>query len=68
MTSIDLKDAFFTVAVHNDHSKYLKFVYVNLFQITSMPNAYGPAMRIFTKISKVYTFWTSKIRSQRHSW
>ena len=53
MASIDLRDAFFSVPIHNDHQKYFKFIFGNLFQFTSMPNGYGPAMRIFTKISKV---------------
>ena len=53
MASSDLKDAFFSVLVHNDHQKYRKFILGNLFQFTSMPNGYGPAMRIFSKISKV---------------
>ena len=53
MASIDLKDAFFSVPIHYDHQKYLKFIFGNLFQFTSMPNGYGPALRIFTKISKV---------------
>ena len=53
MTSIDLKDAFFSVPIHNNHQKYLKFIFGNLFKFTSMPNGYGPAMRIFTTTSKV---------------
>ena len=53
MTCIDLKDAFFSVPIHNDHQKYLKFIFGNLFQFTSMPNGYGLPMRIFTKMSKV---------------
>ena len=53
MASTDLKDAFFSVPIHYDHQKYLKFIFGNLFQFTSMPNGYGPAMRIVTKISKV---------------
>ena len=53
MTCIDLKDAFFSVLIHNDHQKYLKFMFGNLFQFTSMPNGYGLPMRIFTKMSKV---------------
>ena len=53
MTSIDLKDVFFLVPIHNDRPKYLTFMFGNLSQFTSMPNSYGPAMRIFTKISKV---------------
>ena len=59
MTSTDLKDAFFSVPVHNDHQKYLKFISGNLFQFTSM---YGPAMISFTKISNVPSF--NKPRSQ----
>ena len=51
MTSIDLKDGFSWI--HNDHQKHLKFMFGNLFQFTSISNGYGPAMRIFTKISKV---------------
>ena len=27
MTSVDLKDAFFSVPIHNDHQKYFKFVW-----------------------------------------
>ena len=62
MTSIDLKDAF--SSIHNDYSKYLKFMFGNLFQFTSISNGYGPAMRIFTKISRV-TF--GHLRSQGHN-
>ena len=53
MASIDLKDAFFSVPVHIDHQKFLKFYHKFLFQFTCMPQGYGPAMRVFTKISKV---------------
>ena len=30
MASIDLKDAFFSVLIHNDHQKYLKFIYLEI--------------------------------------
>ena len=64
MASINLKDAFFSVLIHNDHQKDLKFIFGNLFQFTSIPNGYGPAMRIFTKISKVpFAF----LRGQGHN-
>ena len=53
MSSIDLKDAFFSVPIHSTHQKYLKFTFDNLFQFTCMPNGYGSAMRVFTKISRV---------------
>ena len=36
MGSTDPKDAFFSVPIHNDHQKYLKFVFGNLFQFISM--------------------------------
>ena len=53
VTFIDQKDEFFSVPIHNDHQKYLTFMFGNLFQFTSMPNGYGLPMRIFIKISKV---------------
>ena len=49
MTSVDLKDAFFSVPIH----KSILNLFGNLFQFTSMPNSYGHPMRIFTIISKV---------------
>ena len=33
MTSVDLKDAFLSVSIHNDHQKFLKFMFGNLFQL-----------------------------------
>ena len=64
MASIDLKDAFFLVPIHDGYQKYLKFIFGNLFHFTSIPNGYGPAMRIFTKISKVPF---GHLRSQGHN-
>ena len=64
VTPIDVKDAFSSVLIRNNRPKYLKFMFGNLFQFTSMSNGYGPAMRIFTKISKV-TF--GHLRSQGHN-
>ena len=51
MTSIDLKDAFFSVPIHNDYQKCLKFIFRNLFQFTCIPHGFGP-MRICAKILK----------------
>jgi len=54
MTSVDLKDAFFTIPIHSDHYKYLKFMHRNkLYEFLAMPNGYGPAMRVFTKLIKI---------------
>ena len=52
MTCIDLKDAFFSVLIHNDHQKYLKFMFGNLFQFTSMPNGDGLSMMDLLKYQK----------------
>ena len=62
MTSIDLKDVF--SSIHNDYPKYLKFMFGNLLQFSSISNGYGPAMRLFTKISKVPF---RHLRSQGHN-
>ena len=47
MTSIGLKDAFFSLFIHTDHQKKLKFLFDNLCQFTCMPNGCGPAMTVF---------------------
>lgn len=51
MISTGLKDAFFFVTIHTDHQKYFKFLFDNLCKFAC--TRYEPAMRIFTKISKV---------------
>ena len=54
MASVDLKDAFFSIPIFQNHQKYLKFSFENNFyKFLCMPNGYGPAMRIFTKTLKV---------------
>ena len=53
MASIDLRDAYYTVAIHPDHQKYLKFVANGvLYQYTCLPNGLASAPRIFTKLMK----------------
>ena len=65
MASIELKDPFFSVAIHNHYQKYIiKFISGNLFKFTFMPNGYGPTKRIFAKILKVPSGY---FRSQGHS-
>ena len=51
--SIDLKGAFYSVHVHKNHQAYLTFFVEEYLKFVCMPNGYGPAMRIFTKISKI---------------
>ena len=52
-TSIVLKDAFYSVPVHKNLQAYLTFFVDKYLKFVCMPNVYGPAMRIFTKISKI---------------
>ena len=53
MASVDLQDAFYSVPVHPDSKKYLKFVWKSTtYVFNCMPNGYRDAMRVFTKILK----------------
>ena len=53
MASVDLKDAYYTVPVHEEHQKFLKFVFNGcLYQFTCLPNGLSSAPRIFTKLLK----------------
>ncbi|XP_067668322.1 uncharacterized protein [Haliotis asinina] len=65
MASIDLKDAYYTVPVHRDHQKYLKFFWIGqLYQFTVMPNGLSCAPRYFTKLLRVPF---SYLRSRGHT-
>lgn len=53
MASVDLKDAYYSIPVHQMHRKYLKFVWnQTLYQFTCMPNGLSCCPRLFTKILK----------------
>ena len=53
MASIDLKGAFYCVPVAAHHQKYLTFFANEYLKITCMQIGYCPAMKSFTKITKV---------------
>ncbi len=53
MASVDLKDAFYSIPIHESHQKYLKFNWGGIYKFNVMPNGYGPAMRVFTKLMKI---------------
>ena len=54
MASTDLKDAFYSNPAHPEYQKYLRFVFLTkIYQYTCMSNGYGPAMQVFTKVSKI---------------
>ena len=53
MASIDLKDAYYTVAIAEEHQKYLKFLFDGkLYKYTCLPNGLSSAPRVFTKLLK----------------
>ena len=53
MASLDLRDAYYSVPIHKDFQKYLKFQWGScLYQFTCLPNGLASAPRIFTKLMK----------------
>ena len=53
MVKVDLKDAYFSVPVKEQHCPFLRFRWgERLYQFNCMPFGLGPAPRIFTKIMK----------------
>ena len=62
MASMDLKDAYFSVAIHPDHQKYFKFQWKGeLYRFLCMPQGLASAPRVFSKLAKVPY---SKLRDQ----
>ena len=54
MTSIDLKKAYYSVAVDKSSKKFLRFMWQDtLYQYRALPNGLASAPRIFTKLVKV---------------
>lgn len=53
MSTLDLKDAYFLVAMHPDHRKYLRFVFDSqIYEFTCLPFGLSTAPYVFTKILK----------------
>lgn len=53
LASIDLKDAYFIVPVHEAHRKFLRFSFQNnLFEFTCLPFGLASAPYVFTKLIK----------------
>lgn len=53
MASLDLKDAYYSVPIHTDSQKFLKFFYQgNFFKFTAFPNGLSSCPRKFTKLFK----------------
>ena len=53
MASLDLKDAYFSIPVHNTSTKYLKFQFQGqTFKFLALPQGFKDSPRVFTKIMK----------------
>ena len=53
MASIHLKDVFYSAPVHKNNQGCLSYFVEEYLKSVCTPNGYGPAMQIFTKISKI---------------
>ena len=58
MGSINLKYAYYSISIHSDHQKYLKFSWGNkLYQFTCLAQGHACAPRLFTTFMKpVFAF------------
>ena len=55
MSTIDWKNAYYSVPIHPSHRKYLRFMWNSkMYQYCAFPNGLSSAPRIFTKIAKVF--------------
>ena len=53
LASLDLKDAYYSLAIHPDHTKFLKFIWKNqLYKFLVLPNGLRCGPRKFTKLMK----------------
>ena len=53
LASLDLKDAYYSVPIHPDHTKFLKFIWKNQFyKFLALPNDLCCGPRKFTKLMK----------------
>ena len=53
MASLDLRDAYYSVPIHGQYQKYLKFNWEDtLYKFTCLPNGLSCAPRMFTKLLK----------------
>ena len=53
MTTIDLKDAYYSIPIAEEDRKYLKFIWQdNVYQFRALPNGLTSGPRLFTKLLK----------------
>ena len=64
MATIDLKDAYYSVPIHHQYGRYLKFSWMGqLWQFKALPNGLTSAPRLFTKLLKPVL---ALLRAQNH--
>ena len=65
LASVDLKDAYYSVAISKNSRKFLKFEWLgSLWQYTALPNGLSTAPRLFTKLVKPIL---ASLRQQGHT-
>ena len=53
MVKLDIKDAYYSVPIHEDHQKFFRFQFEGqVYQFTVLPNGFSPGPRKFTKLLK----------------
>ena len=53
MATLDIKDAYYSVSILSEHTKYLKFIHKGkLYKFMVLPNGLSPGPRKFTKLLK----------------
>ena len=52
MAFVDLKVAYYSVPIHEDHQKYLKFLWGYPLKLVVLIKGYEPALRAFRKLLK----------------
>ena len=53
MASVDLRDAYYSIPIHAESRKYLRFMWdQELWQFKALPNGLSSAPRLFTKMTK----------------
>ena len=71
MTRIDLKDAYFSIPIHSEYQKFLRFRWEKKsFQFTCLPFGLASAPRVFTKILRpvVFFFYAAKAFAVSFIW
>ena len=62
LIKIDLKDAYFTVPLSQEHQKFIRFLWEGtLYEFTCLPFGLAVAPRVFTKVLKLVVAWLRQL-------